>query len=107
METWYIGYQMLNLNNKQFYMNYSVYNGDSYGDYQQYYFRLHDRILKKEEFFNKTNDALYLYSGIKRFIKSGSNMYLKDWSGNNRNLQLFNPVNCKSDVIFSNLALKD
>lgn len=84
----------------------SVFNGYPLKSLYLEYFRLHDRVLNREEFFKYTNDPYILYPSIKRIIKSGTDLYLKDWSGNNRNMLLVEPNNCKSDTIVSNLRLK-
>ena len=72
------------------------------------YFKLYDKALEENEFFkNISYSPLYSIPGIFKYIKKDSDLYLKDWSGNNNDFNCVEPTNLKSDVIISNLSLKE
>ena len=72
------------------------------------YFKLYDKALNENEFFkNISYPPLYSIPGIFKYIKKDSDLYLKDWSGNNNDFKLYKPTNCKSDIIISNLSFKE
>ena len=72
------------------------------------YFKLYDKALNENEFFkNISYSPLYSIPGIFKYIKKDSDLYLKDWSGNNNDFKLYKPTNCKSDIIISNLSFKE
>lgn len=101
------------LNNSNLVFGGNWYTGGAYGPgiglghegtYTLYSFKLYDKALNKNELFNSTG-SLINYSSYKSFIKNGSTVYLKDFSGNNKNAELLVPVNCKNDLLFSNISI--
>lgn len=72
------------------------------------YFKLYDKALDTDEHFKNINySPLYSLPGIFRFYKQGGKLYIKDWSKNNNDFNCVEPTNLKSDVIISNLSLKE
>ena len=80
------------LNNSNLVFGGNWYTGGAYGPgiglgwqgtYTLYSFKLYDKALNKNELFNSTG-SLINYSSYKSFIKNGSTVYLRDFSGNNK-----------------------
>jgi len=82
-----------------------------WGDYKSninfnlLYFKLYDKAIDKKDFFNIIEyKPIYFYPGFHIFTKNNSKTYLKDYYSN-IDLRLIDPVDCKSDMIFSNISI--
>ena len=109
------GFGLPQLPNSNVCINWTDYNGQTSSAYDinghtfnLQYFELYDKALNENEFFkNISYSPLYSIPGIFKYIKKNSDLYLKDWSGNNNDFKLYKPTNCKSDIIISNLSFKE
>lgn len=70
-------------------------------------FKLYDRNLNPQEISKTIVKPLYSFFKINSFKKSGTDVFLRDFSGNNNDLQLFGSSNYKDDIIMSNIRLKE
>lgn len=94
--TWYYSNWNNNIDNSSFKPN---------TNFNLLYFKLYDKAIDKKDFFNIIEyKPIYFYPGFHIFTKNNSKTYLKDYYSN-IDLRLIDPVDCKSDMIFSNISI--